>query len=74
MTNIDKLIDAAWKVLIERYSDSEGYYIMREILTGSFHYDGHDYTSYAEGLDLSECDDAWNQYQAEMEFIGDDDE
>lgn len=67
-TNIDRLIDAACAIYFERYSSSEGDIIISALLENGFCYDGHNYSSYAEGLDLSECGKALEQYKEEMQI------
>lgn len=62
-TNIEKLIAAAFIVFDERYSRSEADIEVPGILESGFFYDGHDFTDYAEGLDLSECYAAAEYYR-----------
>lgn len=67
-SNVEKLIDAAFKVFDENYSSCEGDEFIVDLLEGGFFYNGHDYRAYAEGLDLGECDAA-AEFYSENEFI-----
>lgn len=73
-TNIDNLISAAYACFDDYFSSSEVDYIITDLLNNEFRIDGRDFSSYAEGLDLSECAAALEQFKAEVEIIGEDDE
>lgn len=73
-TNIDKLIEAAYACYDDYFSSSEVDCIITDLLNNEFRIDGRDFTSYAEDLDLSECAAALEQFNAEIEIIGADDD